>query len=111
LLLESDNSPWTKGPKPPSVFDVATRVTINPKNTQNKMQIIDTIIGILKKVTELGVALLALTVVLQVVFGTPVPFIKLDVVGNLTGLIATLGSSGLVGLIAAGVLYAVLSKK
>jgi hypothetical protein len=75
------------------------------------MQIIDTIIMLFKKVTELAIALLALTVVLQVVFGTPVPFLKLDVVGNLTALIAVLGASGLVGLIAAGVLYTVLSKR
>jgi len=74
------------------------------------MQYIDTIIGFLKKVTELGVALLALTVVLQVVFGSPVPFINVDVIGNLTGIVATLGSSGLVGLIAAAVLFAVLKK-
>jgi|UniRef100_UPI00404A2AFB hypothetical protein len=74
------------------------------------MQYIDTIIGFLKKVTELGVALLALTVVLQVVFGSPVPFINVDVIGNLTGIVATLGSSGLVGLIAAAVLFSVLKK-
>ncbi|MEI6590053.1 MAG: hypothetical protein WCO38_08945 [Verrucomicrobiota bacterium] len=75
------------------------------------MQIIDTIIGFLKKITELGVALLATSVVLQVVFGTPVPFLKIDVIGNLTGVISALGSSGLVGLIAAAVLYGVLNKK
>ena len=74
------------------------------------MQYIDTIIGFLKKVTELGVALLALTVVLQVVFGSPVPVINVDVIGNLTGIVATLGSSGLVGLIAAAVLFSVLKK-
>ena len=74
------------------------------------MQYIDTIIGFLKKVTELGVAMLALTVVLQVVFGSPVPFINVDVIGNLTGIVATLGSSGLVGLIAAAVLFSVLKK-
>jgi len=74
------------------------------------MQIVDVIIGFLKKITELGVALLALTVVLQVVFGTPVPFIGVDVIANLTGIISTLGSSGLVGLIAAAVLYSVLKK-
>lgn len=75
------------------------------------MQIIDTIIAFLKKITELGIALLALAVVLQVVFGTPVPFIQVDVIGNLTGIVEALGSSGLVGLIAAAVLYAVLARK
>lgn len=75
------------------------------------MQIFDTIIAVLKKFTELAVALLALAVVLQVVFGKGVAFLGVDVIGNLTGVIATLGSSGLVGLIAVGILYAVLSKK
>jgi hypothetical protein len=75
------------------------------------MQIIDTIIGLLKKVTELGIALLALTVVLQIVFGSPVAFIGVDVVGNLTSILAGLGENGLVGLIAAAVLYAVVTRK
>jgi hypothetical protein len=89
---------------------VLPKVSFNPK-PHSHMQYIDTIIGFLKKITELGVALLALTVVLQVVFGTPVPFISVDVIGNLTGIISNLGSNGLVGLIAAAVLYAVISKK
>jgi hypothetical protein len=72
---------------------------------------IDNITGYLRKLTELAVALLALAVVVQVVFGTAVPFLNVDVVGNLTKVIAALGSSGLVGLIAVAVLYAVLNKK
>ncbi|MBM3873268.1 MAG: hypothetical protein FJ382_05965 [Verrucomicrobia bacterium] len=72
---------------------------------------IDNITGFLRKLTELAVALLALAVVVQVVFGTAVPFLNVDVVGNLTKVIAALGSSGLVGLIAVAVLYAVLNKK
>ena len=75
------------------------------------MQIIDTIIGLLKKVTELGIALLALTVVLQIVFGSSVAFIGVDVVGNLTSILAGLGENGLVGLIAAAILYAVVTRK
>ena len=75
------------------------------------MNIIDTIIGFLKQVTNLGVALLALAVVLQVIFGAPVPFIQIDVISNLTDIIAGLGDNGLVGLIAAAVLYYVIVKK
>lgn len=75
------------------------------------MQIIDTSVAFLRKLTELSIALLALAVVVQVVFGTAVPFIGVDVIGNLTKVIASLGSSGLVGLIAVGVLYSVLNKK
>lgn len=72
---------------------------------------IDTSVALLRKLTELAIALLALAAVMQVVFGTAVPFISVDVIGNLTKVIASLGSSGLVGLIAVGVLYAVLTKK
>ena len=75
------------------------------------MQIIDTSVAFLRKLTELSIALLALAVVVQVVFGTAVLFIGVDVIGSLTKVIASLGSSGLVGLIAVGVLYSVLNKK
>ena len=80
-------------------------------HTQNKyMQIIDNIIGALKKITELGVALLALAVVLQVIFGSDVAFLKVDVVSNLTSIIQGLGDGGLVGLIAAAILYSILKR-
>lgn len=72
---------------------------------------IDNSIAFIRKITELAVALLALAVVVQVVFGSAVPFLNVDVIGNLTKVIATLGASGLVGLIAVGVLYSVLTKK
>jgi hypothetical protein len=74
------------------------------------MQIIDNIIGALKKITELGVALLALAVVLQVIFGSDVAFLKVDVVSNLTSIIQGLGDGGLVGLIAAAILYSILKR-
>jgi hypothetical protein len=74
------------------------------------MQYLDSIVGVLKKVTELAVALLALAIVLQVLVGGNVAFIG-DVIGNVTKIIASLGSNGLVGLIAAAVLYAIVSRK
>ena len=74
------------------------------------MQIIDNIISALKKITELGVALLALAVVLQVIFGSDVAFLKVDIVSNLTAIIQGLGDGGLVGLIAAAILYSILKR-
>ena len=74
------------------------------------MQIIDNIIGALKKITELWVALLALAVVLLVIFGPDVVFLKVDVVSNLTSIIQGLGDGGLVGLIAAAILYSILKR-
>ncbi|MEE2672655.1 MAG: hypothetical protein VX466_02595 [Myxococcota bacterium] len=61
---------------------------------------LDQVRGFLRTATELGLLLVALAVVLQILFGTAVPFVGGDVVGNITGLIASLGQQGLVGLIA-----------
>ena len=70
----------------------------------------DEIIGYVKKLTEVGVALLALGIIMQVIFGNVVPFVGGDIVGNITAIVASLGAQGLVGLVAVGVIYAVLSK-
>ena len=65
----------------------------------------------LRQLTELGVLLVALAIVLQILFGNPLPFIGNDVVANLTGLIGTLGENGLVGLIALGVILYLFQKR
>ena len=70
----------------------------------------DEIIGYVKKLTEAGVALLALGIVMQVIFGKVVPFVGGDIVGNITAIVASLGAQGLVGLVVVGVIYAILSK-
>jgi len=68
---------------------------------------IDQIIGNVKKLTEVGVALLALGIVMQVIFGKVVPFVGGDIVGNITAIVASLGAQGLVGLVALGVIYVI----
>ena len=70
----------------------------------------DQIIGYVKKLTEAGVALLALGIIMQVIFGDAVPFVGGDIVGNITAIVASLGAQGLVGLVVVGVIYAILSK-
>ncbi len=67
----------------------------------------DEIIGYVKKLTEAGVALLALGIIMQVIFGNVVPFMGGDIVGNITAIVASLGAQGLVGLVALGVIYAI----
>ena len=67
----------------------------------------DQIIGYVKKLTEAGVALLALGIVMQVIFGEVVPFIGGDIIGNVAAIVASLGAQGLVGLVALGVIYAI----
>jgi len=65
----------------------------------------------LKLATEASVALLALAVVLQVLFGANVAFFPVDVVGNVVALTAALGSHGVVGLVAILVLATLLTRK
>ena len=67
--------------------------------------------GWIRSLTEAGLALIAIGVVLQVLFGSAVPFIGLDVVGSVTGLVKDLGAEGLVGLVAIWVLWGIYSKK
>ena len=72
---------------------------------------LDKAVGWLKSLTDAGLALIALGVVLQILFGAAVPFIGLDVVGSVVGLVKELGSEGLVGLVAIWVLWGIYSKE
>ena len=63
------------------------------------------------KITELGLLLVALAIVLQMLFGTAVPFLGGDVVGNLLKLLAALGSNGVVGLVAIGIILYLFNRK
>ena len=67
--------------------------------------------GWIKSLTEVGLGLIALGVVLQILFGAAVPFLGLDVVGSVVSLVKDLGSEGLVGLVAIWVLWGIYSKK
>ena len=71
------------------------------------MQMLDSIVGVVRKLTEVGLAVIALAVVLQVIFGSNAAFLPGDVVGNVTGIVAALGANGLVGLAAVAVLYSI----
>ena len=57
-----------------------------------------------KGIAHISVLLIALGVVWQVLFGKAVPFVGGDIVGNISGLVAQLGSDGLVGLVTLGIL-------
>ena len=67
--------------------------------------------SLISSVTDLGIKLIAVAVVLQILFGAVVPFLGLDVIANITKLVASLGSQGLVGLVAIAVLYVAFNKK
>jgi len=70
----------------------------------------DTIIGSFKKLTEAGLALIALAIVLQVIFGGAVPFVGGDVIATITKIVADLGANGLVGLAAIAVIYSLFTR-
>ena len=72
---------------------------------------LDKAVGWLKSLTDAGLALIALGVVLQILFGAAVPFLGLDVVGSVVSLVKQLGGEGLVGLAAIWVLWGIYSKK
>jgi len=71
---------------------------------------VDKVLGWIRQLTEVGLALIALGVVLQVIFGATIPFLGLDVVGSVVSLVKELGSEGLVGLVAIWVLWGIYSK-
>lgn len=65
------------------------------------------------QLTEVGVSLIALGVVLEVLFkGAIIPFWpEISVVGNIMDILAGLSNEGLLGLVGAFVLYHILKKK
>ena len=65
----------------------------------------------LKQLLEISLVLLCLAVVLQVLAGPDAPFVPGDVVGNVLAVTKQLGSEGLVGLFALGVLLAIFNRK
>ena len=68
---------------------------------------LDQILAAVKKFTEIGIALLALGIVMQVIFGKVVPFVGGDIIGHIMNLVAMLGAQGLVGLVAIGIIWAI----
>ncbi|MBE3117005.1 hypothetical protein IMZ68_07350 [Candidatus Bathyarchaeota archaeon] len=65
----------------------------------------------LGEITEIALLLIALGVAVEILFGaSTVPFFG-QVVGNITGLLKTLGENGLVGLIALGIIVYLFNKK
>ena len=81
------------------------------KSPSTEEVMVDRVLGWIRSLTEVGLALIALGVVLQVIFGATIPFLGLDIVGSVVALVSKLGSEGLVGLVAGWVLWGIYSKK
>ena len=63
--------------------------------------------------TQIGISLIALGVVLEVLFGgMNIPFWpNISIVGNIMGILGSLSAEGLLGLVGAFVLFHILKKK
>tara|TARA_B100000780_G_C21029235_1_gene412635 strand:- start:544 stop:765 length:222 start_codon:yes stop_codon:yes gene_type:complete len=72
---------------------------------------IDNIVNSIRKLTEAGMALIALAIVLEVIFGNNVAFVGVGVVDNVLDIVGILGGEGLVGLASIAVIYALFNRK
>ncbi|MBO01729.1 MAG: hypothetical protein CMG35_03715 [Candidatus Marinimicrobia bacterium] len=77
------------------------------------MEILNKIKGWAGAITEVGISLISLAIVMEVLFnGQGIPFWpNISVVDNITGMIAGLSAEGLVGLVAVWVLYHIYNRK
>jgi len=73
---------------------------------------LDKAVGWMRSLTEAGIALIALAVVLQIIWpgSAAIPFIGVDIVGSVLALVAKLGGEGLVGLVALWVLWGIYNR-
>jgi hypothetical protein len=62
------------------------------------------------EITEISLLLIGLGIVIEILFGSTVPFFG-GIIPNLTGLLNTLGENGLVGMIALGVILYLFHKR
>jgi hypothetical protein len=75
------------------------------------MDIVKNVAVWIKGLTEIGLSLVMLGVVVQIIFGTQVVFLPIDVLGNVVSFVKALGSEGLVGIIALWILWGIYDKK
>ena len=66
---------------------------------------------IVLKFTDIGIALLALGIILQLLFGSATPLLGADIAGNIMSFVKNLGGQGFVGLIAIAVVLYILNRK
>ena len=74
------------------------------------MEVFDKAKAWIVRITELGLLLVSLSIVLQMLFGNNVAFFG-DVVGNLIKLLTALGNNGVVGLVAIAIILYLFSRK
>ena len=65
---------------------------------------LDTIKSWLRQIAEVGLLVIAAAVVLEIIFGSPVDFVGLSILDNITALTRELGEQGLVGIISIAII-------
>ena len=65
----------------------------------------------LKLSCDLGLSLLCLAIIVGLLFGTGAAFFPVDVLGNVIAATKSLGSEGLVGLVAVGILASIFQRQ
>jgi len=68
------------------------------------MGMLDTIKSWLRQIAEVGLLVIAAAVVLEIIFGSPVDFVGLSILDNITALTRELGEQGLVGIISIAII-------
>ena len=69
-----------------------------------RISMLDTVKSWLRQITEVGLLLIAAAIVLEIIFGSAVPYIGVGILDNVVALTAKLGQDGLVGIIAIGII-------
>jgi hypothetical protein len=77
------------------------------------MEILNKVKGWANAITEVGVSLIALGIVLEILFnGQGIPFWpNISIVDNILAMVAGLSAEGLIGLVAVWVLYHIYNRK
>ena len=80
---------------------------------RSTMEILTKVKGWAGALTEVGVSLLSLGIILEVLFnGQNIPFWpNINIIGNIQDIVAGFSAQGLVGLVAIWVLYSIYNKK
>ena len=65
---------------------------------------LDTVKSWLRQIAEVGLLVIAAAVVLEIIFGSPVDFVGLSILDNITALTRELGEQGLVGIISIAII-------
>ena len=64
----------------------------------------DTVKNALRQISEVGLLLISAAVILELIFGSSVPYIGIGILDNITALARELGEQGLVGIISIGII-------